>query len=72
MPTICPVFKEPQEAKDDEGSPLGPDELTEGALGQIVGGSDTTSNSSCAVMYYLAKNPHVLQRLREELVESIL
>lgn len=60
-----------QQAKDDKGNPLGADELTAEALGLIVGGSDTTSNSSCAVMYYLTKHPDVLRRLREELAEAI-
>jgi len=60
-----------QEAKDDKGKPLGPDELTAEALAQIVGGSDTTSNSSCAVLYYLVKNPRTLRKLQEELDDAI-
>lgn len=35
-----------------------------------MGGSDTTSNSSCDVMYYLTKNPHVLQRLTEAIPDG--
>ncbi|EJC99221.1 cytochrome P450 monooxygenase pc-bph [Fomitiporia mediterranea MF3/22] len=56
-----------QEGKDDEGRPMGREELTAEALTQLIAGSDTTSNSSCAITYHLAHNPHVLKRLQQEL-----
>jgi benzoate 4-monooxygenase len=56
-----------REGKDDEGKPMGREELTAEALTQLIAGSDTTSNSSCAITYYLAHNPEVQQKLQAEL-----
>ncbi|KZT00648.1 cytochrome P450 [Laetiporus sulphureus 93-53] len=56
-----------QEGKDDEGNPMGREELTAEALTQLIAGSDTTSNSSCAITYFLAANPMVQQKLQREL-----
>jgi len=60
-----------QEGKDDEGRPMGREELTAEALTQLIAGSDTTSNSSCAITYYLARNPRVQAKLQEELDEEL-
>ncbi|KAH9939842.1 cytochrome P450 [Amylocystis lapponica] len=60
-----------QEGKDDEGNPMGVPELTAEALTQLIAGSDTTSNSSCALTYHLAANPHVQQRLQRELDDAL-
>ncbi|KAG8414165.1 hypothetical protein J3459_014993 [Metarhizium acridum] len=59
------------EGKDDNGQPLGREELTAEALTQLIAGSDTTSNSSCALMNYLVHDPRVLQKLQAELDASI-
>ncbi|POR39142.1 Uncharacterized protein TPAR_00657 [Tolypocladium paradoxum] len=59
------------EGRNDEGEPLGRDELTAEALTQLIAGSDTTSNSSCAVMNYLARTPRVLRKLQAELDAAI-
>ncbi|KAF9231318.1 cytochrome P450 [Melanogaster broomeanus] len=48
-----------QQGRDDEGNPMGREELTAEALTQLIAGSDTTSNSSCAITYYLARYPDV-------------
>ncbi|EPS94385.1 hypothetical protein FOMPIDRAFT_62518 [Fomitopsis schrenkii] len=56
-----------QAGRDEEGRPLGAKELTADALTQLIAGSDTTSNSSCAIAYYLAANPEVQQKLQTEL-----
>ncbi|EMD34717.1 hypothetical protein CERSUDRAFT_116910 [Gelatoporia subvermispora B] len=56
-----------QEGKDDEGKLMGKPELTAEALTQLIAGSDTTSNSSCAITYHLAANPHVQEKLQAEL-----
>ncbi|KAK0494710.1 cytochrome P450 [Armillaria luteobubalina] len=32
----------------------------------LIAGSDTTSNSTCAIIYYLAPNPHVQPNLHKE------
>ncbi|BGP40305.1 hypothetical protein JCM10450v2_004286 [Rhodotorula kratochvilovae] len=56
-----------QNGKDSEGNPMGIPELTAEALTQLIAGSDTTSNSSCAIMYHIVANPHAYKKLREEL-----
>ncbi|KAF9649772.1 cytochrome P450 monooxygenase pc-bph [Thelephora ganbajun] len=60
-----------QQGKDDEGKPMGRPELTAEALTQLIAGSDTTSNSSCAITYYLALNPKAQSKLQEELDEAL-
>lgn len=58
-------------AKDDEGAPLEREEITAEALTQLIAGSDTTSNSSCALLYHVVRTPGVLGRLQEEIDEAI-
>jgi benzoate 4-monooxygenase len=78
--------------KDENGNPMGREELTAEALTQLIAGefriherviekmvvsdlpsqlcwpgSDTTSNSSCAILYYLSNNPRVVTKLLSEL-----
>ncbi|KAK6955882.1 hypothetical protein Daesc_003528 [Daldinia eschscholtzii] len=60
-----------QEGRDEKGEPLGFEELTAEALTQLIAGSDTTSNSSCALLYHVARTPGVLQKLQEELDAAI-
>ena len=55
------------EGRDEEGNKLGREELTAEALTQLIAGSDTTSNTSCALLYWCLRTPGVLERLREEL-----
>ncbi|KAG8737441.1 hypothetical protein FRC10_008176 [Ceratobasidium sp. 414] len=59
------------QGKDEKGEPMGREELTAEALQQLIAGSDTTSNSSCAITYYLAANPSVQRKLQAEL-DSVL
>lgn len=59
------------EGRDEKGEPLGREELTAEALTQLIAGSDTTSNSSCALMNYLARAPRVLKKLQAELDTAI-
>ncbi|RDL38559.1 Cytochrome P450 [Venustampulla echinocandica] len=59
------------EAKDESGNPMGREELTAEALTQLIAGSDTTSNTSCAILYWILKTPGVLQKLQKELDEAI-
>lgn len=59
------------QGRDEKGEPLGREELTVEALTQLIAGSDTTSNSSCAVMNYLANNDRVLKKLQDELDKAI-
>ncbi|KAI0429150.1 cytochrome P450 [Xylaria sp. FL1042] len=60
-----------QEGRDEKGEPLGFEELTAEALTQLIAGSDTTSNSSCALLYYVARTPGVIKKLQEELDAAI-
>lgn len=55
------------QGKDAKGEPLGNEELTAEALTQLIAGSDTTSNTSCAILYWVLATPHVLPKLQEEL-----
>ena len=59
------------EGKDETGEKLGRQELTAEALTQLIAGSDTTSNSSCALLYWCLKTPGVIEKLRKELDDSI-
>jgi len=59
------------EGRDERGEKLGREELTAEALTQLIAGSDTTSNTSCAILYYVLKNPYVLPKLHKELDEAL-
>lgn len=50
---------------------MGREELTAEALTQLIAGSDTTSNSSCAITYYLASSPSAQAKLHEELSSAL-
>lgn len=60
-----------QEGRDEKGEPLGFEELTAEALTQLIAGSDTTSNSSCALLYHVARTPGVLQKMQQELDAAV-
>lgn len=60
-----------QEGRDEKGEPLGFEELTAEALTQLIAGSDTTSNTSCALLYHTARTPGVLAKLQRELDAAI-
>lgn len=59
------------EGKDDNGNPLGREELTAEALTQLIAGSDTTSNTSCAILYWCQRTPGVVEKLHKALDEAI-
>jgi len=59
------------EGKDETGAKLGRAELTAEALTQLIAGSDTTSNTSCALLFWVCKTPGVLQKLQKELDAAI-
>ncbi|KAK9780685.1 putative Benzoate 4-monooxygenase [Seiridium cardinale] len=56
-----------QEGRDDKGEYFGFEELAAEALTLLIAGSDTTSNTFCAMMYHVASTPRVLKKLQEEL-----
>lgn len=55
------------EGRDETGNKLGREELTAEALTQLIAGSDTTSNTSCALLYHCLVTPHVIPKLTQEL-----
>jgi len=59
------------QGKDDNGQPLGRDELTAEALTQLIAGSDTTSNTSCAILFHVLQKPNVVKKLQQELDAAI-
>ncbi|KAL8678985.1 MAG: hypothetical protein Q9186_004706 [Xanthomendoza sp. 1 TL-2023] len=59
------------EAKDENGDPLGREELTAEALTQLIAGSDTTSNTSCALLYWCLKTKGVMEKLQSEIDEAV-
>ncbi|PGH03436.1 benzoate 4-monooxygenase [Polytolypa hystricis UAMH7299] len=59
------------EGRDENGEKLGREELTAEALTQLIAGSDTTSNTSCALLYYVLTTPGVKERLQVEVDKVI-
>ena len=59
------------EGKDQHGNKLGREELTAEALTQLIAGSDTTSNTACAILYWVLRTPGVIEKLQEVLDEKI-
>lgn len=59
------------EGRDENGNNLGREELTAEALTQLIAGSDTTSNTSCALLFWCLKTPGVMEKLQRELDEVI-
>ncbi|KAJ5595002.1 Cytochrome P450 [Penicillium hispanicum] len=60
------------QAKDANGQPMGRTELISEALTQLIAGSDTISNTACAVFYWILHGERsapgqVIPRLQEEL-----
>jgi len=63
-------------AKDWNGNPMPRDELISEALTQLIAGSDTVSNTACAVIYWILdgerKSPgKIISRLQAELDDPI-
>jgi benzoate 4-monooxygenase len=59
------------QGRDDKGEPLGREELTAEALTQLIAGSDTTSNGSCALLYHVCRTPGCFARLQAELDRAL-
>lgn len=59
------------EGKDETGQRLGREELTAEALTQLIAGSDTTSNTLCAILYWCLRTPGVVPKLQKELDAAI-
>jgi len=59
------------EGKDENGNKLGREELTAEALTQLIAGSDTTSNTSCALLFHCLTHPEVVKKLQAELDKAL-
>ncbi|KAI1327201.1 cytochrome p450 benzoate 4-monooxygenase [Xylariaceae sp. FL0255] len=64
------------ESKDTSGNPMPRDELISEALTQLIAGSDTVSNTACAVIYWILDGERrrpgtIVSRLQEELDAAI-
>lgn len=59
------------EGKDESGNKLGREELTAEALTQLIAGSDTTSNTSCAWLFWCLQTPNVYTLLQQELDSNL-
>ncbi|KAK3024013.1 hypothetical protein RJ639_045033 [Escallonia herrerae] len=60
------LLDELMQLKDDEGKQLSDIEVLDNIVGFVVAGYGTTSLAKMWALYYLAKYPNVLQKLREE------
>ncbi|KAF2674896.1 putative P450 monooxygenase [Microthyrium microscopicum] len=59
------------QGRDANGDAMGRDELTAEALTQLIAGSDTTSNTSCAMLFHVLNNPHTIPKLQAELDKAL-
>ncbi|CAL5867132.1 uncharacterized protein PFLUO_LOCUS1344 [Penicillium psychrofluorescens] len=59
------------EGKDENGNSLGREELTAEALTQLIAGSDTTSNTACAILYWCMFTPGVIPKLQKALDDAL-
>ncbi|KZM26252.1 Benzoate 4-monooxygenase [Ascochyta rabiei] len=59
------------EGRDEKGNKLGREELTAEALTQLIAGSDTTSNTSCALLYHCLQHRDVVRKLQQELDKAL-
>ncbi|KAI0070810.1 cytochrome P450 monooxygenase [Panus rudis PR-1116 ss-1] len=57
--------------RDEKGLPLERKVISAESMVLLIAGSDTTSNSTCALTYYLAKYPEYQKRLQKELDEVL-
>ncbi|KAF5179974.1 Cytochrome p450 [Thalictrum thalictroides] len=52
--------------RDEEGKLLGDEEVLDNIVSLVIAGYESTSLASTMAIYYIAKSPHVLKKLREE------
>ncbi|KAI9749736.1 MAG: hypothetical protein M4579_006764 [Chaenotheca gracillima] len=60
-----------REGRDANDNPLGQAELTAEALTQLIAGSDTTSNTSCALLFHCLNTEGVMEKLQKELDDAL-
>ncbi|KAL8699544.1 MAG: hypothetical protein Q9201_005946 [Fulgogasparrea decipioides] len=71
IPQRNDILAKLMEGKDENGSKLEREELTAEALGHMIAGSDTTSNTSCALLYWCLRTPGVVEKLQKEIDEAV-
>ncbi|OCH93014.1 cytochrome P450 monooxygenase pc-bph [Obba rivulosa] len=59
------------QGRHDDGNVMGPEELSSEAQVLLIAGSDTISNSTCATVYWVARNADVLTKLQAELDDAL-
>ncbi|PCH44204.1 cytochrome P450 [Wolfiporia cocos MD-104 SS10] len=59
------------DARDENGEPMSPEELSSEASLIIVAGAITVANTSCAITYYLARDQRVQAKLQAELDDAL-
>ena len=59
------------EGREENGEKLGREELTAEALTQLIAGSDTTSNTSCAWLFWCLNTEGIYGKLQQELDEHV-
>lgn len=59
-----------KQIKDEEGKKLSDEEVLDNIVSLFLGGFDSTASVSAWAIYYLAKNPDVLQILRVSTVQT--
>ncbi|RKF61168.1 Benzoate 4-monooxygenase [Erysiphe neolycopersici] len=59
------------QGNDEKGENQDIAELVTQSLTQVIAGSDTTSNTSCAIFFWVLRTPHVLSKLQAELDAAI-
>ncbi|XP_030521857.1 ent-kaurenoic acid oxidase-like [Rhodamnia argentea] len=64
--TVTDLMDELRQVKDEEGKKLSHDEVLDNIVGFVFAGYESTSLASVWAIYYLAKSPNVLKKLREE------
>ncbi|CAG8627536.1 3261_t:CDS:2 [Dentiscutata erythropus] len=66
---IAHTLKDPDSKNDDNVTPITAKEVTILMWDVLIASTDTTGNSFSFLIYYLAKNPNVLVKIRKEIDE---
>ena len=60
------------ESRDNDGNPIGRDELIAEAMTQLIAGSDTISNTCGAILFHCLHTPDVMRKLQQEIDQASL
>ena len=58
------------ESRDNDGNPIGRDELIAEAMTQLIAGSDTISNTCGAILFHCLHTPGVMKKLQQEIYQA--